>query len=105
MQVTSGKLTIEKAIEQLNAKNDVEALRLFDQVISEGSNIPGINYGKAVALARIGRVNEAIDLLEKLLSRIPNYGIAKNLLDELKPCSSSDSRAKETSLVVPIGDG
>lgn len=98
MQVTSGKLTIEKAIEQLNAKNDVEALRLFDQVISAGSNIPGINYGKAVALARIGRVNEAIDLLEKLLSRIPNYGIAKNLLDELKPCSSSGFRAKDTSL-------
>lgn len=98
VQVPSGKLTIEKAIEQLNAKNDVEALRLFDQVISEGSNIPGINYGKAVAFARIGRVNEAIDLLEKMLSRIPNYGIAKNLLDELKPCSSSGFREKETSL-------
>ena len=98
MQVPSGKLTIEKAIEQLNAKNDVEALRLFNLGISEGSNIPGINYGKAVALARIGRVNEAIDLLEKLLNKIPNYGLAKNLLDELKSCSSSGFRAKDTFL-------
>jgi tetratricopeptide (TPR) repeat protein len=98
VQEPSGKLTIEKALEQLNAKNDIEALRLFDQAISEGSDLPGINYGKAFALARIGRVDAAIALLEELLNRIPNYGLAQNLRDELKSCSSSDSRAKNTSL-------
>ena len=97
MQIAAEKLTIEKAIEQLNAKNNAEALRLFDQVIREGSNIPGINYGKAVALARIGSVNEAIELLEKLLSRIPNYGLAKDLLEELKPFSVSGFHAEKSA--------
>jgi hypothetical protein len=98
VQLPSGQLTIEKAIEELNARNDLEALRLFNKAIGEGTKIPGINYGKAIALARIGRVNEAIDLLDEMLIRIPNYGLAKNLLDELKSSSSSGFRAKDTVL-------
>ena len=98
MQIPVGNSTIEKAIEQLNAKNDVEALRLFDKVISEGSNIPGVNYGKAVALARIGSVNQAIELLEELLNRIPNYGVAKDLLEELRPYPFSGFRSEKQVL-------
>ena len=94
----NNKSTIEQAIDQLNEKNNSLALDLFKQAISEGHNMPGLNYGKAVALARIGRVNEAIDLLDELLIRIPNYGLAKNLLDELKSCSSLGFRAKDMFL-------
>jgi hypothetical protein len=92
------KPTIEQAIDQLNMENDSLALDLFNQAISEGLNLPGVNYGKAVALAQIGRVNEAIDLLDKLLIKIPNFGLAKNLFDELKLCSSSGFRSKDTVL-------
>ena len=83
-QVPHKQIIIEEAIHQLNKRNNAEALRLFDQVLSEGFNIPGLNYGKAVAFARMGRVNEAIDLLKKMLIHIPNHEKAHQLLDELR---------------------
>jgi estrone sulfotransferase len=96
-QVPGNKLIIEKAIHQLNKRNNKEALRLFDQVISEGFNIPGLNYGRAIALARIGRVNEAVDLLKKMLVHIPNHRKAHQLLYELRSSTNVDFIGKMNS--------
>lgn len=77
------KTIIEKAIDELNTKNDLSALSLFDQAISECVSLPGLNYGKAVALARLGREGEAVALLKQMLIRMPDHEKARKLLDEL----------------------
>ena len=94
MPVPINPVTIEKAIKQLNLKNDLEALILFNKAISENGKIFGINYGKAVALARLGRFQEAIDLLKKILDCIPNHKKAHKLLNELRTSSHVDLMAK-----------
>ncbi|MGD9412131.1 MAG: tetratricopeptide repeat protein, partial [Desulfobacterales bacterium] len=76
------RLIIEQAICQLNRRNDTEALRLFDQAIFKGLNLPGLNYGRAIAFARMGEVSEAIDLLKQLLDKIPEHAKAHELLNE-----------------------
>jgi hypothetical protein len=86
------KSIIEKAIDELNTKNDLSALSLFDQAISEGVSLPGLNYGKAVALARLGRVGEAVALLKQMLIRLPDHEKASKLLDELASLSIPDFR-------------
>lgn len=95
-QVTSDKRIIEQAIHQLNKGNNKEALCLFDRVMSGGLNIPGLNYGKAIAYARMGRVNEAVDLLKKMLVHIPNHEKALKLLDELRSFTYVNFKEKKS---------
>ena len=98
------KPIIEQAIKQLNRRNDAEALRLFDQAMSEGFNSPGLNYGKAIAFARMGRVNDAIYLLKKLLVEIPDHARALELLDELSFTPSIDFRTKRKDSDISMKD-
>ena len=92
---SSQRQIIEQAICQLNRRNDTEALRLFDQAIFKGLNLPGLNYGKAIAFARMGEVSEAIDLLKQLLDKIPEHAKAHELLNELLSSPTFDSRVEE----------
>ena len=77
------ELIIHQAIEQLNANNNAEALRLFEQATSKSHNMPGIAYGKAIAVARLGRRDEAIETLRHLLAVMPEHKKARLLLNEL----------------------
>ncbi len=92
-------LIIKQAVFQLNKKNNTEALRLLNKAVSDGSDIPGLNYGKAIAVARMGLVNEAIDLLQELLGRMPEHTKAHKLLDELRSLPSYDSFNKYHSRI------
>jgi tetratricopeptide (TPR) repeat protein len=93
---SSHRRIIEQAISQLNRKNDEKALRFFDQAINKGLNLPGLNYGKAIACARMGRVNEAVNLLKNMLIHFPNHKKAHQLLDELNSSIYIDFREKIT---------
>jgi len=73
---------IDRAVELLNSNNNHEALRLFDLVIAE-SDLQGLEYGKATALARLGNIDEAVITLKKLLRLIPNHPKAQLFLVEL----------------------
>jgi estrone sulfotransferase len=103
-QLSRNKLFIEKAIQQLNKRNNQEALQLFNQVMSEGLNIPGLNYGKAIACARMGRLNEAVDLLKQLLVDIPNHEKAHKLLDELRSFAYVGFRGKKMPTEISVNE-
>lgn len=75
---------VREAIAQLNAKNNLEALTLLENAIATAPNLPSLNYGKAVALARLGRTSEAIATLNHLLATVPNHPKARRLLAEIQ---------------------
>ncbi len=74
---------IRQAVEKLNTNNNAEALLLLEQAVIVNPDIPNLNYGKAVALARLGQTDEAIESLNSLLSLSPNHQKAKELLNQL----------------------
>jgi cephalosporin hydroxylase/Flp pilus assembly protein TadD len=74
---------IHQAITQLNANNNSEALSLLEEAIASSPNQPGLNYGKAIALARLERTDEAIESLNSLLFALPNHKKGQQLLAEL----------------------
>ncbi|MDQ1265969.1 MAG: hypothetical protein QG635_1121, partial [Bacteroidota bacterium] len=74
----------QKAIDLLNSNENTEALEIFDKLIQSDKKRFELNYGKAVALARLGRKAEAIDALSILLKKSPKHKFAKILLEELQ---------------------
>lgn len=74
---------IEQAVDRLNKNNNADALSLLDRAISAKPELRGLAYGKAVALARLGRMDEAIDALKSLLSAEPNHQKAQVLLNAI----------------------
>lgn len=72
-----------QAVDKLNSNSNSEALLLLDRAIAENCAIPGLNYGKAVAHARLGQMDEAIATLRSLLSFEPEHEKAKPLLSEI----------------------
>ncbi|MBE9039447.1 class I SAM-dependent methyltransferase [Oscillatoriales cyanobacterium LEGE 11467] len=79
-------LVVSQALEELNVNQHPDiALSLFDRAIAAQPNVPGLQYGKAVALARMERTAEAIETLQALLSVMPAHRQARGLLDELQP--------------------
>ncbi len=86
--VVDGEGLIQNALAQLNANKNQEALRLWEQAIATSPDLPGLQYGKAVALARLDRQSEAIATLNHLLSALPSHPKARQLLTELQPKNS-----------------
>ncbi|MEW6495990.1 MAG: CmcI family methyltransferase [Cyanobacteriota bacterium] len=81
---------IQPAIAQLNANNNTEALSLFEKAIASSPDLPGLNYGKAIALARLGRTDDAVELLNRLLTALPNHKKGQQLLAELSMTSERE---------------
>jgi len=90
-------LVIDQALKQLNAKNNDQALSLLEKAIASSPDVPGLNYGKAVALARLGRTNEAVESLNRLLATVPNHKKGKQLLSEL--CTTSEQTEDQQPFV------
>jgi tetratricopeptide (TPR) repeat protein len=84
VQMPTVDLVIHQAIAQLNANNNTEALSLLEKAIATKSDMPGLNYGKALALARLGLTDQAVDCLDDLLSVMPAHRKAQLLRDEIK---------------------
>jgi tetratricopeptide (TPR) repeat protein/predicted O-methyltransferase YrrM len=77
-------IVIHQAIAQLSAMNNTEALSLLEKAIAESPDMPGLNYGKAIALARLGYTNEAVETLNHLLATTSGHKKAKLLLNEIR---------------------
>ena len=85
---------VRQALEKLNQKNDNQALTLLQEAIISGQGSPGLYYGKAVALARLGRSNEAVNCLNHLLAVTPGHKKGNFLLKELRPGSVGELMEK-----------
>jgi predicted Zn-dependent protease len=71
------KTMVLRAVDKLNSNRNSEALLLLDRAI------PGLNYGKAVAHARLGQMDDAIATLRSLFSFEPEHEKATTLLNEI----------------------
>lgn len=89
-QMPTIDLVIHQAIAQLNANNNAEALSLFEKAIASSPDLPGLNYAKAIAQARLGQINEAVETLNRLLAAVPNHKKGKQLLAELGTASERE---------------
>ena len=75
------------AVDHLNAGQPSEALHLFDQVLLDRPAAQRPHYGRALALARLGRRDEALQTLARLSSGDGGNGKAHHLLEELRAAS------------------
>ena len=88
--MSNHKVQLKQSLDYLNLNRNEEALVSLDQSIDVYPEYSGLNYGKAVALARLGNISEAIKTLDNLLTVLPDHKKAHLLLSELNPISVSD---------------
>ncbi len=93
---------LSEAERQLNANNNEQALLILDQALALTPDNPGLYYGKAMAVARLGRLEEAAELLNHLLSIAPDHQKGGVLLEAIRsrlgapPSPDPTPRAAET---------
>jgi tetratricopeptide (TPR) repeat protein len=75
---------VKQALEKLNLCESKQALSLFNKAIESLPKLPGLHYGKALALAQLERKSEAVEVLNQLVKVAPKHRKAKFLLDELR---------------------
>lgn len=80
---------LEKGVREINANNSAGALKILESAIASFPNQPGLNYGKAIALARLGKITEAVETLKILLAAMPSHRKAQQLIVELNAVDSS----------------
>lgn len=78
------KELVENAIFHLNSENNLFAIELFDSIIKKNQKYIELNYGKAIAYARMGEKIKAVNLLKELLDKSPKHKNSALLLDALK---------------------
>ncbi len=81
---------LAKAIAALNANQNEEALDILESAIAAAPEMSGLYYGRAIAFARIGLIEQAIDSLNRLLTANPTHTKAQLLLKELRPGSAGE---------------
>lgn len=102
----SPNLNIHSLLDSLNKNDNEKALLYADQIIETAPQWPGVHYGKAVALVRMGREVEAKQVLQQLLARLPDHAKGRQLLQELEraritnPLTDTDHVALEKELEV-----
>jgi cephalosporin hydroxylase/SAM-dependent methyltransferase len=104
-QTLSKDFLIQQAIAQLNANNNAEALSLLEQVSASWLELPGLNYGKAIAQARLGQIHEAVESLNRLLAVVPNHTKGKQLLAELSTTSEREVQDMLQQVVALLNQG
>jgi tetratricopeptide (TPR) repeat protein len=75
---------IQQSLTYLNTNRNQEALNLLDQVLRTKPDLVTLHYGKAVALARLSRIPEAVETLNQLLATVPIHEKGRQLLTELR---------------------
>jgi Flp pilus assembly protein TadD len=70
--------------DHLNANRNQEALRLIDLTLPRHPNGHRLLFGRAIALARLGRAPEARQTLHQLPERDRANGKVRRLLQELE---------------------
>ena len=80
-----------QALDQLNNAGENEAaLALFEEAGRQRPDLVGIDYGKAVALARLDRKALAMEILRDVVAKPPGHEKAKVLLSELTSQSHAE---------------
>lgn len=74
---------LEQVTNLLNHQKNQEVLELLDKLIDNSPVSAGLYYARAIALSRLGKIKEAIDSLQQLLTIIPGHQKAQILLQEL----------------------
>ncbi len=74
---------LERAAVQLTVHNDEVALTLLDEASNMKPDHPSVLYGKALALTRLGIIDEANHCLDRVLSDYPNHRRARYLQREI----------------------
>ena len=74
----------EQCIQFLNKNDNDNAFKLISYASEKHPDIPALNYGKAIVFARIGKKQEAMEVLKDLLVNQPDHKNAQILLEALK---------------------
>jgi len=74
---------IAAAQRALAADEPDRALVYLDEAANEQQDIAGLEYGRAVALARLGRFERALEACERQLQRDPDHAQARALRQSL----------------------
>jgi Flp pilus assembly protein TadD len=74
---------IHQIVAQLNADNNADALALVEKAITAKPDTAGLRYAKALALARLGQTDKAIETLKQLLTVIPTHQSGRRLLSNI----------------------
>ncbi len=81
---SSRDVLIEQALEYLNSKDNEKALFLLERAIVLTPDMPELKYAVAVALLRLGRIEEARTSLADVLRISPDHEKGLLLLREIK---------------------
>jgi FkbM family methyltransferase len=79
---------LREALAHLHHRRDAEALQSFERALAAGTAGPRLQYGRSVALARLGRRDEALSALGTLTRLEPANTRAAALTDELARLSA-----------------
>lgn len=75
---------LDRALACLNNERNADALQILETLSLRSDAPAAIEYGQAVALARLDRKSDATLALHRLLSKIPHHRKAYRLLSELE---------------------
>lgn len=101
--VPSRDVLTEQTLDYLNSSNNEKALFLLEQAIAVNSDMPELQYVKAVVLCRLGRMNEAKMSLTDLLAAVPDHEKGFLLLQELRMVNANQSNLDDRSMLNRIG--
>ena len=91
---------VNQAVSLLNSGHIEESLKDFEALLIRYPQAVRLNFGKAVALGRLGRKKEASACLQLLLARDPSNTKAAILLEELQTVSESAASPSQVALLI-----
>jgi FkbM family methyltransferase len=84
LPLDSQKKLFEQCIEYINKNDNQNAFKLINYAIEKHPDIPALNYGKALVCARLGKKQDAMAALQKVIGNQPDHQNAQILFDALK---------------------
>jgi tetratricopeptide (TPR) repeat protein len=78
-------------ISNLNAQSNQEAIKLIDQTLLNDPTLVALHYPRALALGRLGRVDDAVRSLEILTALDPKAATVKALQGEFNSAKASSA--------------
>jgi hypothetical protein len=73
----------QQVVDLLNVNKNTEAVEMIEKLMVSQPDLISLNYGKAIALSRLGKTTEAIQTLEQMLKELPNHRKGRFLLSKI----------------------
>ena len=73
----------QQVVDLLNVNKNTEAVEMIEKLMASQPDLISLNYGKAIALSRLGKTTEAIQTLEQMLKELPNHRKGRFLLSKI----------------------